>query len=155
PHVVVLAGDMIDDDPFFTSKLLAATHSLSDSIPLVAVLGNHETYGAPLEVIEHLRGSRIRLLVNEGINVDGLWLAGLSAFAAQQPALKPDIDRALAGRSGYPILLSHQPKAFPLAQERALPLTLCGHSHGGQLGIRRIGWSLAGMFLPYHMGLYR
>jgi predicted MPP superfamily phosphohydrolase len=36
-----------------------------------------------------------------------------------------------------------------------LPLTLCAHTHGGQFGFRALRWSLAGLFLPYHMGLYR
>lgn len=38
---------------------------------------------------------------------------------------------------------------------RRIPLTLCGHTHGGQFGIRPLGWSLAGVFLKYHMGLYK
>ncbi len=35
-----------------------------------------------------------------------------------------------------------------------IPLTLAAHTHGGQLDIRPLGWSLAGVFLDYHMGLY-
>src|SRR6202023_626958 len=46
PDLVVLAGDMVDDDPFFTTKLLEGTRALPPSIPLLAVLGNHEMYGA-------------------------------------------------------------------------------------------------------------
>ena len=155
PDVVVLAGDMMDDDPYFTTKLLDGTRSLPSSIPLIAVLGNHEMYGAPREVIDRLRGSRIRLLVNEGLPLRGFWIAGLSDYAAQAQELQPDFNAALASQSGFPIVISHQPKAFPEAQQRRLQLTLCAHSHGGQFGFRRLGWSLAGLFLPYHMGLYR
>ena len=155
PDVVVLAGDMLDDDPIFTAKLLEGAATLPSSIPLVAVLGNHEMYGAPREVIDHLRGSRIRLLVNEGLALRQLWIAGISDYAAQTDALKPDFARALAGSSGFPVVIAHQPRAFPDAQQRNLPLTLCGHSHGGQFGFRPLRWSLAGVFLPYHMGLYR
>jgi hypothetical protein len=155
PDIVVLAGDMIDDDPFFTTQLLEGTRALPSPIPLLAVLGNHEMYGAPREVIDRLHGSRIHLLVNEGIPLRQLWIAGISDYAAQTEALKPDFTRAFAGSSGFPILIAHQPRAFPDAQQRNLPLTLCAHSHGGQFGFRRLGWSLAGVFLPYHMGLYR
>jgi len=146
---------MVDDDPIFTTKLLESTRALPPSIPLLAVLGNHEMYGAPREVIDRLRGSRIHLLVNEGTALRQLWIAGISDYAAQSDALKPDFTRALAGSSGFPIVISHQPRAFPEAQKRRLPLTLCAHSHGGQFGFRRLGWTLAGVFLPYHMGLYR
>ena len=156
PDVILLAGDNVDDDPIFTAKLLAATRVLDPHMPLLAVLGNHEMYGQPLEVIDHLRGSRIRLLVNEGASVNGVWIAGISDFAARTPKLEPDFDAALRGRNGaFPIILAHQPKAFAEAIKRALPVTLCGHSHGGQCAFRPLHWSLAGVFLPYHMGLYR
>ncbi len=157
PDVILLAGDNVDDDPFFTTKLLAATHVLDPHMPLMAVLGNHEMYGEPFETIRHLRGSRIHLLLNEGAAVRGVWIAGISDFAALTPELAPDVDAALRGRQpgAFPILLAHQPKAFPEALKRGLPLTLCGHSHGGQCAIRPLGWSLSGVFLPYHMGLYQ
>jgi predicted MPP superfamily phosphohydrolase len=73
------------------------------------------------------------------------------------PELRPDVEKSLRGRppNSYPLLLAHQPRAFRDAKSAAIPLTLCGHSHGGQTGIRRWGWSLAGVFIPYHMGLYR
>jgi predicted MPP superfamily phosphohydrolase len=157
PDAILLAGDNVDDDPIFTTKLLAATGVLDARMPLIAVLGNHEMYGQPFEVINRLRGSRIRLLVNEGAAVKGVWIAGLSDFAARTPKLAPDADAALRGQKNgaFTILLAHQPKAFAEAQKRRLPLTLCGHSHGGQFAFRPLHWSLAGVFLPYHMGRYQ
>jgi predicted MPP superfamily phosphohydrolase len=154
PDVVVLGGDLIDDDPYFTPKLLASIPS--DLSPL-AVLGNHEMYGEPMEMIARLRGSRVRLLVNDATVVRGLCFAGISDYAARTAGLKPNIPAALARCSApsFPILLSHQPRAFPEAQQRNIALTLCAHSHGGQCGFRPLRWSLAGLFLPYHMGLYR
>jgi len=161
PDVVLLAGDLIDDDPYFVPKLLAGTRGLSPSTPLLAVLGNHEMYGDPTAVIAQLRGSRIRLLVNEGHAHRDLWIAGISDFAArdlpEQRALAPDFDKALAGKppTSVAIALAHQPKVIDEAQRRRIPIALCAHTHGGQLGFRPLRWSLAGVFLPYHMGLYR
>ncbi|HEV8658590.1 MAG TPA: metallophosphoesterase [Thermoanaerobaculia bacterium] len=96
PDIVILAGDLVDDDPYFTPKLLSSTRFLDPHTPLLAVLGNHEMYGDPDRAIAALRGSRIRLLVNEGANVGALWIAGLSDYAAQTPRLKPN----LAGGAG-------------------------------------------------------
>jgi hypothetical protein len=157
PDVVVLAGDLIDDDPYFVPKLLRGAAALDPSIPLVGVLGNHEMYGAPFEVIEKLRGSRVHLLVNQGTAIHGLWIAGVSDFAARDPRLEPNFDRTLAGAppGSLPIVVAHQPKAFQAARARHIPLTLVAHTHGGQLGFRPLHWSLAGLFLRYHMGLYR
>jgi predicted MPP superfamily phosphohydrolase len=157
PDVVVIAGDLIDDDPHFVPKLLAGTRALDPRTPLLAVLGNHEMYGDPRRVIAGLRNSRIRLLVNEGVRVGPIWFGGISDYAWQSPGLQPNIDQAFAhrGPSDLRVLLAHQPRSFPQAISRNVPLTLVAHTHGGQCGIRPLGWSLAGVFLPYHMGLYR
>ncbi len=157
PDLVILAGDLIDDDPYFVPKLLDATRFLDPNTPLFAVLGNHEMYGDPDRTIAALRGSRIRLLVNEGMELRSLWIAGMSDFAARRKDLRPDMARALAGapRATMPVVVAHQPKAFDEARQRKIPLTLVAHTHGGQLGIRPLGWSLAGVFIPYDMGLFR
>lgn len=161
PDAVLIAGDMIDDDPFFVPKLLDGARSVPARIPLFAVYGNHEMYGNPLDVAERLRGSRIRLLVNEGVPLGELWLAGISDPAAQsmpnERNLVPDFDKALSAKppAAFPFVFAHQPRAFDEAKRRALPVTAVAHTHGGQLGFRPFGWSLAGVFLPYHMGLYR
>lgn len=157
PDVVLLAGDLVDDDPVFAPKLLAATRFIEPQTSILAVLGNHEMYGAPFEMIDCLRGSRVHLLINEGVPMHGLWFAGLSDYAARDARLRPDFGAALAKRPPQllPVIVSHQPRAFPEARQRGIPLTLCAHSHGGQCGFRPLRWSLAGIFLPYHMGLYR
>ena len=156
PDVVALAGDLIDDDPAFVAKLLDGTRALTPSTPLLAVLGNHEMYGNPRAVIDQLRGSRIRLLVNEGYAYRDLWIAGLSDFAGSG-ALRPDFDKALAGKpaTSVALALAHQPRVIDEAVRRRTPIALCAHTHGGQMGFRPLGWSLAGVFVRYHMGLYR
>lgn len=161
PDAVVILGDLIDDDPYFVPKLLAGTRALAPSTPLFAVLGNHEIYGDPMSVIRQLDGSRIRLIVNDGVPLGSLWIAGTADRAAEQMpqynALRPDLDAALKSRPSdkFPVIVSHQPRIFHEARARNLPLTLAAHTHGGQCGIRPLGWSLAGVFLEYHMGLYR
>jgi uncharacterized protein len=160
PHAVLLAGDMIDDDPYFVPKLVEGTRKLSPSTPILAVLGNHEMYGDPRSVREQLRGSRIRLLVNEGYALGDLWIAGISDFASSEMPwakdLAPDLKKALAAKpaNALAVALAHQPKVIHPAKALAVPLAVCAHTHGGQCGFRPLGWSLAGVFLPYHMGLY-
>jgi len=160
PDAVLIAGDMIDDDPHFVPKLLAGTRALSASIPLYAVLGNHEMYGNPFTTLDRMRGSRIRLLVNEGVSVRDLWIAGVSDPDAKRlpdaKQLVPDLGKALAAKpsASVPIVLAHQSRILAEARKRGIPVVLCGHTHGGQLGIRPWGLSLAGVFDPYDMGYY-
>ncbi|HKO56417.1 MAG TPA: metallophosphoesterase, partial [Thermoanaerobaculia bacterium] len=59
PHAVFLLGDMLDDDPYYIPKLLAGMRPLPTQTPVFAVLGNHEMYNVPREVIADLRGSRV------------------------------------------------------------------------------------------------
>jgi predicted MPP superfamily phosphohydrolase len=155
PAALLIAGDLIDDDPHFVPKLLAGTRVLAPEIPIFAVLGNHEMYGDPRAVIQGLRGSRIRLLVNEGVPLRGLWIAGVSDPAAGPP-LAPDLRKALSGRpaSSVAVALAHQPKVIGEARNLGVPVAFCAHTHGGQLGFRPLRISLAGVFLPYHMGWY-
>ncbi|HJQ38256.1 MAG TPA: metallophosphoesterase [Thermoanaerobaculia bacterium] len=156
PDVAIIAGDLIDDDPVFVPKLLAGSQSLAPSTPLLAVLGNHEMYGNPQSVIAQLRGSRIRLLVNEGFPLRDLWIAGLSDFAGRGD-LAPSFDKALASKpaTSVAVAVAHQPKLLDEAVRRQIPLALSAHTHGGQMGFRPLHWSLAGVFVRYHMGLYR
>lgn len=160
PDLVMIAGDMVDDDPHFVPKLLDGTGTLPASIPILAVLGNHEIYGNPRAIIDRLRGSRIRLLMNEGFAFRDLWVAGVGDRAAKQmpdtAQYAPDLAKALAAKpaNAIALALSHQPTIIDDARKLRVPVALCAHTHGGQMGFRPLGWSLAGLFLPYHMGLY-
>jgi predicted MPP superfamily phosphohydrolase len=164
PDLVAITGDLIDDDPYFIPKFLRGLEPFAPATNVFAVLGNHEIYGDPLAVIRALEGTRVRLLVNSGTTIgkgnSAIWIAGISDYAAGRrgpaPELRPDLDRAIAAAPANSIvlLLSHQPRAFDEARARGIPLTICGHTHGGQFGIRPLVWSMAGVFLPYHMGLY-
>ncbi|MBV9497071.1 MAG: metallophosphoesterase [Acidobacteria bacterium] len=156
PKAVLILGDMVDDDPYFVPKLLRGIDTLPPSLPVFAVLGNHEMYGGPREVIAGLQGSRVKLLVNEGAPLGKLWLTGVSDYAGRDQGLAPNFAAALQKKpaDAIPIVMSHQPKAFDDARRLGLPLTVCAHTHGGQCGFRPLRWSVAGIFLPYHMGLY-
>jgi predicted MPP superfamily phosphohydrolase len=54
----------------------------------------------------------------------------------------------------FPILLAHHPHVFDTAAEMGFPLTLAGHTHGGQLMFdRRHGGGP--FFFRYWSGLYK
>jgi uncharacterized protein len=163
PDAVLIAGDLIDDDPYYVPKLLEGTRPLAANIPLYAVFGNHEMYGNPGDVYDRLQGSRIRMLVNEGVALRGLWIAGVSDRDAgqtqdeqQRVRFRPDLDKALAGRpvKSVPVVLAHNPLMLDEIRKRGVPVALCAHTHGGQFGYRPWGFSLAGVFLKHHMGYY-
>ncbi len=58
-------------------------------------------------------------------------------------------------RPGYfPILLAHHPHAFDMAADDGVPLTLSGHTHGGQLNITP-KFGAGSLMFKYWSGLYR
>ena len=79
----------------------------------------------------------------------GLELAGI-----EDPTGNPDLSAALEGRdpSRALVLLAHQPRQFAEAARRGVPLTLSGHTHGGQ--IWPFSWLVA-LAQPYLAGLHR
>ncbi|HET9868888.1 MAG TPA: metallophosphoesterase, partial [bacterium] len=165
PDLIAIAGDITDDNAYYIPKFLRSLKAVEAHIPMVAILGNHDLYGGGHETIAELRGSPLRILVNEGFALRrgkaALWVAGLSDDAARRHQrfndLLPDLGLCLKGRpKGAPtVLLAHQPHAFEEAAKRGVELTLSGHTHGGQLGIRFLDWSLAKVFTPWHMGHFQ
>jgi predicted MPP superfamily phosphohydrolase len=165
PDLFLVCGDITDDDPHFLPKFLRGLEALDPHLPAYGVLGNHDVYADPIRTLNILEDSRLRVLVNEGLEIkrDGasLWLAGVGDQGARRigkwGAIAPDFDKALEGKPAgmVTLLMAHQPQGFRDAAQRKVELTLSGHTHGGQFGFRWLGWSLAKPFMEWHMGLFK
>jgi predicted MPP superfamily phosphohydrolase len=96
-----------------------------------------------------------RLLRNEGLAItrDGatLWVAGVD----DRWTKRDDLAAALRDRPhGAPVLLlAHDPASFPEAVAAGVALTLSGHTHGGQIGVRNA--NLARVAFARSAGLFR
>ena len=107
PDLFVVCGDITDDDPFYIPKFLKGLDPLPASLPQFGILGNHDIYANPVKTLEALRGSPIRMLVNEGLEIkrgkSALWLAGVGDQGARpghnSGDFGPDFDKALEGKS--------------------------------------------------------
>jgi len=164
PDLVVICGDITDDDAHYLTKFLKGLSPLRSTIPVVGVLGNHDFYANPIKSLNYLKDSRLRILLNEGMKLEkngtAIWLAGVSDYAAgrfgEWSELAPNFDKALEGKpAGMPtVLMCHQPHGFKDSIDHQVELTLSGHTHGGQFGFKWLKWSLAKPFLKYDMGLF-
>ena len=163
--VVVLLGDNVGDHlgAGFRAVGHRATAAelgrLSAPGGVWAVLGDHDwkqdeapsARGAlPVEAGEAMAAAGIRVLHNGAGLAEApggpVWLGGLGCQRTPNPHGGIGLDDVAAVAAAVPddgrpaILLMHQPDAFPDVPPR-FGLTLCGHTHGGQVRL--------GSWIPY------
>ena len=125
--------------------------------------GNHDLFAGREEFERRVRAAGVRLLLNEaaeleirGERVQILGLRWGQPGSRHGAAIDDHVQRVLPLRraAAFTILLAHHPHAFDRAAEAGIPLTLSGHTHGGQLMLsKNVG---AGPILfKYWSGLYR
>lgn len=157
--LVLLTGDLIDHSIDDLPEALDMVERFNPGRGLFNIEGNHDLFdGAEAFAEGHakrgvplLRAASARLRLNgHPIEILGAaWARRDSETSAQVAALAQHADP-----DAFPILLAHHPHAFDTAAEHGIPLTLSGHTHGGQLMVTpEIG--PGPMLFRYWTGLYR
>lgn len=180
PDLIVLLGDFVANHRFVTGFVApgawaAELARLAAPLGVYSVLGNHDWWAAAIptnppdrshSVRKALASAGIPVLENDAVRLSQggkpFWLVGLGDQIALRrgrfdvhgvddlaAALRPLSDDAPA------ILLAHEPFIFPRVPDR-VALTLCGHTHGGQVYIPFIGAPFAPTAhgKPYIYGCY-
>jgi uncharacterized protein len=139
PDLVLLAGDLTDEDISFLSDQNTAAILRRFQAPLgvYSVSGNHEYYSGIEKSLSFIRQGGIRVLEDEAVRIgDSLYLVGrkdrtAGRFGEQRKSLGELMKEV---PSGYPvILMDHQPFQLAEAQRLGVGLQLSGHTHNGQL----------------------
>ena len=161
--LVLLTGDLINDALADLDTGLNLARRMESRFGLAIIEGNHDLIENPLEFESRVKASGIPFLLDESMIIDvhgiPVQLLGLSWTRVhgegRDAAIASSVRRLLEQRTAdaFPILLAHHPHAFDAAADAELPLTLSGHTHGGQLMLNeRAGFGPA-MF-RYWSGLY-
>jgi predicted MPP superfamily phosphohydrolase len=161
--LVLLTGDLINDALVDLAHGLDLARKMHSRFGLYLIEGNHDLIENPAEFERRVKGSGIPFLLDEStiVTVRGtpLQLLGLSWTRHHARDHDAEISRAVRALlqqrqpEVFPILLAHHPHAFDAAAEAGMPLTLSGHTHGGQLMLNeQLGFGPA-MF-RYWSGLY-
>lgn len=161
PHRLVITGDLIDDLAYLdevADYLDSRVQDFPDGIDYI--LGNHE-YRVDVErVWKRLRQTKMHMYRNSHQQIlDGprpVYLVGMD-YHFKDDVQEENVrllDKAMKGMpdNAYPILLAHHPNYIPEAFRRHIPLTLSGHTHGGQINLW--GINLVPVYKPYWKGLY-
>ena len=156
--LVLFTGDLIDNTLRDLPAAVKMLQAIKSRAGLFVIEGNHDLFENPKAFERGLRDAGLALLRNEAatVQVRGVpvqllgivWKHGEAAMARDVAAVAK-----LRYLDAFPILLAHHPHAFDRAAEHGFPLTLAGHTHGGQVMLTpNIGAGPA-MF-RYWSGLY-
>jgi uncharacterized protein len=135
PDLVVVAGDLVTGHTSEANPYLSALGVLTVA-PLGAwfCFGNHDYYGGdPQELRENLAAIGIKTLKNESISLNHHGEHFVLGGIDDRIMGKPDWEGVLSGHGTPHLLMSHNPDNFYEAEARGVPLTLSGHTHGGQI----------------------
>lgn len=166
--IVLLTGDMINSSLDELPEAIETIRRFDAPEGVYSIEGNHDLFDGRQEFEKRVKASGIPLLVNEAADVTlrghpvtllGLrW--GAPGVAGARPrsseaGIRASLEELLADRKpdAFPILLAHHPHAFDKAIEEGLPLTLAGHTHGGQLMLNE-ETGFGPMMFRYWSGLY-
>ena len=160
PDLFVLTGDFISNSVRFLDGCVEEMAKVQARYGTFATLGNHENwFGRSKGLATVFRKHGVKLLVNAHRTIQTergpFAVVGIDDMRTG----RPNLEAALRGlNSAVPtLLLSHRPEIFPQAARYAIPLTLAGHWHGGQIRISLAGATIspAHLMTPYPEGLYR
>lgn len=160
--LVLLTGDLINDALASLDHGLELVRAMQGRFGVYLIEGNHDLIENGEEFEQRVKASGIPFLLDEAaiVSVRGtpVQLFGLSwtrTHENRDRAIAASVQELLAQRQpeAFPILMAHHPHAFDAAADAAIPLTLSGHTHGGQLMLNeKLGFGPA-MF-RYWSGLY-
>ncbi|GEM49043.1 metallophosphoesterase [Deinococcus cellulosilyticus] len=142
PDLILITGDFISNSEDYAGihDLGRVLSQLRAPLGVYGVWGNHDYYLPPERLIEFeqvLRQAGIRLLNNAAVQLrPDLQLAGLDDLVEGLPSLEAALQN-LKQDIGV-LLMSHNPDVLPQVPEW-VDLTLCGHTHGGQVRLPLVG----------------
>ena len=160
--LILLTGDLINDALADLDHGLELVRSMEGRSGIYLIEGNHDLIENGAEFERRVKQSGVPFLLDEsaivtirGAPVQILGLSWTRARENRDAAIAASVRRLMSQRQpeSFPILLAHHPHAFDAAAEASLPLTLSGHTHGGQLMLNeQCGFGPA--LFRYWSGLY-
>jgi uncharacterized protein len=160
PHLTLVTGDLISSGGDPLDDCLRALARLRADAGVFGCMGNHEIYaksedytereGARLGMTFLRRDARLLRFGSAELNLAGVdyQRLGKHYLRGAEKLLAP---------GAFNVLLSHNPDVFPVAAAQGFPLTIAGHTHGGQVRVEILGADLniSRFYTRYVDGLYR
>ena len=139
PDIILLAGDVIDEDikPVLDRNLGDHLLDLKAKYGVFAITGNHEYIGGVEPAVKYLTEHNIKVLRDTSVLIDNqFYLVGredrdIERFSGKK---RKSIDELMTFVDNkYPvILMNHQPTQLSDLDGKGVDLSVSGHTHHGQ-----------------------
>lgn len=134
PDLVLLAGDLVDDIPYWYDKYNMAENmvDIQSKHGVYGILGNHEYYGKQLkETVYQMEQSNIKMLIDKTIEIPGVCVLSGREDATNKSRkslheLKVDSDLPW-------FVMDHTPNDIETPNTLGVNLQVSGHTHRGQM----------------------
>jgi len=135
PEIVVITGDLFDSMDGQFDFLPEWLNKIQAEKGIYFVTGNHETYLGVNEVFSVLEKTKITVLRDEVVDLDGLKLIGIDyPDRSENKDVIAVLNSLRKDFFNQPnILLYHSPVFINQFKEAGINLQLSGHTHGGQI----------------------
>ena len=134
PEAILLAGDLVDDDPVWYGRygMSEVMEKLQAPLGVYGIVGNHEYYGKKIPLLVYMmKGSGVDVLLDETKSIgERFYLTGREDRTNRKrqslEMLKPLTDLPW-------IVLDHTPSNLKVPVELEADLHISGHTHKGQM----------------------
>lgn len=138
PDLILLPGDIIDDEPtpFIQKKMGEVMKKMKAPLGIYGVLGNHEYYGGRIpEFLEQMKAIDVNILMDEVVKVeDCFYIIGRKDRTDKnRKTLEELLTGAIVDKTVPLILMDHQPYHLDQAVSHGIDVMLSGHTHRGQM----------------------
>jgi predicted MPP superfamily phosphohydrolase len=137
PDLIACTGDVVDLHHDEAGPLLRAMVDIGAPMGVALVLGNHDELHCAETITQLAVDAGAQVLRNEAVQIkhngDSLTVGGIH-WAKSAVKCAQYVDETCG--DFVDLLLAHNPKAFLRAADLEIPLTLAGHTHGGQIALK-------------------
>ena len=142
-QMIVITGDLIDRELKYMADFVKIMGDLKAPLGVHVCIGNHDKMEEVDQWVSAIRGAGFNLLLNEAsiVETGGTPIKMLGIDFARQDYEHAQFisaaDQSLqAPENSLKLLLAHNPDAFDMASQAGIPVTLAGHTHGGQVVLK-------------------
>lgn len=138
PDIILLAGDVVDEDlePVIRQNLGEVLVKLKAPLGVYAITGNHEYIGGVAKAVKYLEDHNITFLRDTTLKIaDAFYLAGREDRSKNSSSKRKDIGAIINGidHTLPIIMMDHQPFNLGEVEAAGVDVQFSGHTHHGQL----------------------